>query len=132
MNRKTNRNFFRALVALTMLCLLALVAAPATSLARSELDFTLVNDTGYEINKVFMCPVGSGQWGNDILGKGHRIADGDSQAVVFPRRDNHTGNWDLRIMWNNGSTRSWTNIDLKEIRVLTLHYKNERAWVTTK
>ncbi len=100
--------------------------------AESKLDFTLVNSTGYEINKVFIAPNKSDEWGDDILGKGVRLADGESTEITFRRASENVGTWDLKVLFNDGEYRYWRNFDLSTISEITIHYKDDHATATWK
>ena len=132
MKKTTSQSSLRALFALMALLLAALVFTPPRAAAESQLDFTLVNDTGYEINKVFLSPNQSDDWGNDVLGKGVRLPDGESTDITFRRRAEHVGSWDLKILFNDGEYRFWRNFDLTSISEITIHYKHDHATATWK
>ena len=118
--------------ALAAFCFLVLAVFPASVHAESKLDFKLVNDTGYEINSVFIAPNKSDEWGDDILGKGVRLADGESTDITFRRRSEHEGTWDLKVLFNDGEYRYWRNFDLTTISEITIHYKKDHATATWK
>ena len=126
----------KKLTPLLVLCavlFLALAGWPTRVHAESNLDFTLVNDTGYEINQVFLSPHRSDDWGNDVLGKGVRLPDGESTGITFRRRHaEHADNWDLKILFNDGEHRFWRNFDLRTISEITIHYKDDHATATWK
>src|SRR6185436_11050352 len=61
----------------------AQAASPATSTAAStaaDQDFTLVNDTGVVIDKLYVSPHDSDDWEEDILGK-DTLASGESLDI---------------------------------------------------
>ena len=60
-----NRKTFAAFAAVA---LMVMGLAPSVIRADSALDFTLVNDTGYTIDKVFVSPTKLEQWGEDVMG----------------------------------------------------------------
>ena len=130
--KKSPYSLATVLRALVALLLLALALTPRVASAESQLDFSLVNDTGYEINKVFLSPTKSDDWGDDVLGKGVRLPDGESTDITFHRRAVHAGNWDLKILFNDGEYRYWRNFDLTTISEITIHYKNDHATATWK
>jgi hypothetical protein len=117
---------------LATFCFVALTALPVSVQAESKLDFKLINDTGYEINSVFIAPNKSDDWGDDILGKGVRLADGESTDITFHRRSEHEGTWDLKVLFNDGEYRFWRNFDLSTISEITIHYKKDHATATWK
>ncbi len=52
--------------------------------AEARQNFTLVNKTGYDIEKVFVSPSKSDDWEEDVLGK-DTLDDGDSWEIKFHR-----------------------------------------------
>jgi hypothetical protein len=122
----------RCFLALLALALASMTLLPAAVRAESSLDFKLVNDTGYEINKVFIAPSQSDDWGDDVLGKGVRLGDGQSAQITFHPRAESVEHWDLQILFNDGEYRYWRNLDLSKISEVTIHYKDNHATATWK
>jgi hypothetical protein len=59
------------------------------SLNRSAPDFTLAtlaveNDTGHELQYLFLSPADSETWGADLLDEESTLADGDSHSILIP------------------------------------------------
>jgi hypothetical protein len=88
-------------------------------------DFTLVNRTGVEIDKVFISPHDADDWEEDILGQ-DTLPDGQTVDVKFDR-DETSAKWDLRIEDKQGNAIEWENLDLLKISKLTLHYKDGKG-----
>lgn len=83
-------------------------------------DFTLVNQTGVEIDKVFISPHDKDDWEEDVLGK-DTLPTGQSVDIKF-HRDETAAEWDLRIEDKEGNHIEWENLNLLKIAKLTLHY----------
>jgi hypothetical protein len=98
--------------------------APAADTAGAQ-DFTLVNATGVEIDKVFIAPHSSDDWEEDILGQ-DTLPDGQKVDIKFHRTEK-AALWDLRVEDNKGNSIEWENLNLLEISKLTLHYKDGKA-----
>ena len=97
---------------------------PADAAAAAQ-DFTLVNATGVEIDKVFISPHSSDNWEEDILGQ-DTLADGDKVDIKFHRAE-QAKLWDLRVEDKQGHAIEWENLNLLEISKLTLNYKDGKA-----
>jgi hypothetical protein len=97
-------------------------AAPATTGAQ---DFTLVNETGVEIEKVFISPHNSDDWEEDILGQ-DTLPNGERVDIKFNRNEK-AALWDLRVEDNKENSIEWENLNLLEISKLTLTYKDGKA-----
>jgi hypothetical protein len=93
-------------------------------------DFTLVNSTGVEINKLFISPHDKDDWEEDILGR-DTLPSGQSVDIKFDR-DEKAAMWDLRVEDSQGNSIVWENLNLLEISKITLHYENGRARAVTE
>jgi len=102
-------------------------AAPATAPASTAgaQDFTLVNETGVEIDKVFIAPHSSNDWEEDILGQ-DTLPNGDKVDIKFHRSEK-AAMWDLRIEDKQGHSLEWESLNLLAISKLTLNYKDGKA-----
>lgn len=88
-------------------------------------DFTLVNKTGVEIDKLFISPHDSNDWQEDILGQ-DTLPDGQSVDIKFHRNEK-SAMWDLRIEDSKGNSIEWENLNLLEINKVTLFYKDGKG-----
>ena len=93
-------------------------------------DFTLVNETGVEIHKVYISPHDSNDWEEDILGR-DTLPSGESVDIKFHRNEK-AGMWDLRVEDSKGNAIEWENLNLLEISKVTLHYKDGKATAVTE
>ena len=100
------------------------------ALAQGKQDFTLHNDTGVEIHKLFISPHSAKDWEEDILGR-DTLADGESLKINFSRSEK-AKLWDLRIEDKEGTGIVWESLNLLEISEVTLHYKDGKAWADLK
>lgn len=91
-------------------------------------DFTLVNETGVEIDKVFISPHDADDWEEDILGK-DTLPSGQTVEVKFNREET-AGEWDLRVEDKQGNSIEWTSLNLLKINKLTLRYNKETSKAT--
>ena len=88
-----------------------------------ELDFTLVNKTGYDIKEVSVGPAGDAEWTKDdeVL-KGGTFKDGASLDIKFHPKAK-AENWDIKIEWTDGSPSvEWLKMNLTKIEKVTLKY----------
>lgn len=98
---------------------------PATAAFAGDQDFTLLNKTGYEIEKVYVSAVNAKTWEEDILGK-DTLEDGDSVNISFKRSESAC-RWDMMVVYTDGDKATWTNLNLCRIGKVTLYWdrKNE-------
>ena len=88
-------------------------------------DFTLVNETGVEIDKVFISPHDKNDWEEDILGQ-DTLPTGQKVDIKFHRAEK-APIWDLRIEDKQGNGIEWENLNLLEIAKVTLYYKDGKG-----
>ncbi|HQS10012.1 MAG: argininosuccinate lyase [Rhizobiales bacterium 24-66-13] len=99
-----------------------MIAAPVH--AAGKQDFVLVNKTGYDISHVYVSPVKSDDWEEDVLGK-DVLEDGDTWTIKFNRSTNAC-KWDLKVVYDDDdSTAVWKNIDLCSVSKITIRYNRK-------
>ncbi|HEV2914196.1 MAG TPA: hypothetical protein VGX92_13020 [Pyrinomonadaceae bacterium] len=96
-----------------------------SSTAGAAQDFTLVNATGVEIDKLYISPHGVDDWEEDILGR-DTLPSGESVDIKFNRSEK-APLWDLRVEDSKGNAIEWENLNLLEISKVTLHYENGKG-----
>ena len=98
----------------------AVIALPAVG-QEAKQDFTLSNKTGYELNKVFVSPSKSEEWGDDVLGQ-DTLDDTASVHIKFNRAAK-TCRWDLKVNYTvDDSNAVWHDIDLCTVSKITIRY----------
>lgn len=105
---------FRFLSALALLAPAAAIAAPST--------LALVNATGSDIGAMEARKTGSAQW----TAVAYSARSGTSGAATFDIEDCA---WDLRVTLAGGRTLTYANVNLCEVRLVTLRQKDGVAWV---
>jgi len=106
----------KLLMLATAVLAIASVAAPAFA---GDRDFTLVNKTGYQINKVFVGPHSAASWGNDLMGSGVFVDDGSLDVSFTGGGSCH---WDLRVDYDDGTAATWSDINLCETNKISLYW----------
>ena len=97
----------------------AMLIIAMTSIAfAGQQDFKLINSTGYDIHIVNVSPSSSNDWQNDILGS-QILGNGQYCNVQFA--PNGQQYWDLQATFDDGSSLSWSNIDLLSVATVTLN-----------
>jgi hypothetical protein len=86
----------------------------------ADQDFTLANKTGYQIDEVYVGPVSSESWGNDIMGRGS-LMDGASVDITFKAPGSEC-QWDMKVKYNDGDTAEWKNLNLCSISKISLFW----------
>lgn len=117
-------------IAIRLLAVVGMALLAAAAAVAGEQDFTVVNQTGVEIHKLFVAPHSSDDWGDDILGK-DTLPDGETLDIEFGRHEK-AAHWDLKIEDSEGHSVEWESLNLLEISKVTLHYKDGKAWADTE
>lgn len=103
-------------------------AAGVTTSYAGDQDFVLVNNTGVDINNLYVSPANSDKWGDDILGE-DALPDGQSATVTFSHEADECV-WDFMVKDEQGTGIQWTDIDLCKYSKITLHIEDGKAIAT--
>lgn len=115
----------KTLVRTSILSVLFLFFGLATQAADVDLDFKLVNKTGYDIKNIFISPSKTDEWGENVLQGG--LKDGQTASITFNPKATAT-KWDLKIVWDDSDDApvEWHDCKLSEISKITLRYNKEK------
>jgi hypothetical protein len=89
----------------------------------AELDFTIVNKTGYDIKALYIGATGTGDWTKDdeVL-HGKTFKNGAALKIEFHPKAK-AAKWDIMVAWADGSgNEEWEGLNLTQIEKLTLVY----------
>ncbi len=81
-------------------------------------DFTIVNKTGLEIDKLYISPAFEDNWGKDILSV-DTLSVGDECDLLVSRNENAEV-WDLMVVAHNGTSIKWPGLRLNDFTKITL------------
>ena len=110
-------------VALLTLVLLVVGLCSSANAKELNLDFKLVNKTGYTISKIFIGPSTSEDWGSNIMES--PLADGETLDVSFDPKAN-AEKWDIKVIYEDKDEATWIGCKLTEISKITLHYDADK------
>ncbi|MBF0530358.1 MAG: hypothetical protein HQK55_14015 [Deltaproteobacteria bacterium] len=82
-------------------------------------DFTVVNATGKTIDRLFVAHASENDWGDDILGR-DTMSHGEYWDITFTGYSSSHCSFDLRVEMTDGSITEWDNLNLCNIRKITL------------
>jgi hypothetical protein len=118
-----------------LLVIAVVLGSTLVSRAESQLDFTLVNKTGYDIKEIYIAPSSQEEWTDaDKVTLPGILKDEAAVDIVFHPKAT-ADKWDLRIVWvDGGDAVEWHNFDLTEISKITLFYdeKTEKTTAETE
>lgn len=101
----------------------ASTAAAVHTTQNEQLDFTLVNSTGYSIKLLYIGPSNNPEWTDDMeFLKGKEFKTGTQMGVKFSPKTK-SKKWDIMVKWTDGSkSAEWLGLDLTTIEKLTILY----------
>lgn len=111
------------------ICLFSSLGVGNTA-AQGKQDFTLINKTGKVLEEVYVGPTASEEWGDDVMGQDTVPEDASVHITFSPKAK--ADHWDLKIVFEDGSSSVWTNFDLTTIDEITVSYKDGKPWATWK
>ena len=90
-------------------------------------DFTVTNKTGYPIKHLYVAENHSNSWQEDVLGR-DVLNDGEYFELAFGKAE-QTCKWDMKVVYDDGESAVWENLDLCKISKVTLKW-NKNTGVT--
>ncbi len=101
----------------------------------TNLDFDLVNRTGYDISDVYVAPSKQREWGDGLL-EGEILKNGETVEITFDGNEK-VRKWDIYVTWEGYDSSEdiyWTEFDLSVISEITLFYdaKTGKSWAKSK
>jgi len=96
-----------------------MVLLSSTVVFAGDRDFVLDNHTGYEIIEVYVSSSGSDDWGNDVLGS-NTLRNNYHVPITF-RNNRGSTYFDIMVVFDGGSNKSWSHFNLREIGTITLN-----------
>ena len=112
---------FRPVLALTFALVLGLLTRAQ---AESDLNFKLLNATGYDIKEIYISPSGQKDWGPNVLKE--VLKDGQLLELTFSAKTT-SEKWDLKAVYIDGKTATWDAVKLTGIEKITLHWNKEEG-----
>lgn len=118
-----------------LLPMLALLCAPllATTAAHADnLDFSLVNKTGYVISEVYVSSASTNDWEEDVMGTD---VLGNSESVDIEFEKGSKGcKWDMKVVYDDGEEAVWENLNLCSTSKVSLRYDRKKGstWAELK
>lgn len=86
----------------------------------ADQDFTILNKTGYAFKHIYVSESNSGSWDEDVLGR-DVLNDGEEFELSFAKSEK-TCHWDMKAIYDDGTSVVWSNLNLCKITKLTLRW----------
>jgi hypothetical protein len=110
------------------LLLALLLGSVLPAKAQLDLDFTLVNKTGYDIKEVYVGPTTSEDWGDNLLKD--VLKDGEGLELKFHEKAT-AEKWDIKVVYTDGETAWWKGYKLTEIHKINLFWSKDKGSTAT-
>ncbi|MBK3733518.1 hypothetical protein FBZ82_11560 [Azospirillum brasilense] len=91
-------------------------------------DFTILNKTGYALKHIYVSESDNQKWDEDVLGR-DVLDDGEEFELSFDTAEK-TCKWDMKVIYDDGESAVWQNLNLCKIAKLTLRW-NKNTGVTS-
>lgn len=91
-------------------------------------DFTVVNRTGYPIDRIYVSQSSERQWGADAM-RLAKLDNGAQASLSLPTCEGRC-QWDLRVEYHDGERATWSGLDLGALSRIALVW-NTRTRRTT-
>jgi hypothetical protein len=109
-----------------LLALLLGLVLPAR--AELDLDFTLVNKTGYDIKEIYVGPTSVDEWGDNVLKA--VLKDGQALELKFSEKAS-AEKWDIKVVYTDGETAWWKGYKLTDISKINLFWSADKKSTAT-
>lgn len=96
-----------------------------SAFAEGKQDFTLHNETGVTINKLFISTHDKDEWEEDVLGV-DQLAAGAETTITFDAAE-EANKWDMKVEDTEGNSLEWHDLKLSEITDITLHWDADKG-----
>ncbi len=112
--RKITRAFLTAVLPVVLLvCVLPQQANP-----QSRANFWFLNNTGKQLNNLYVSPHSQNSWGQDVLGRS-ALPGGMGTLIVFPPAWRGVCHEDFKLVFSDGSSETYTQgIDVCQLHAL--------------
>ncbi len=98
--------------------------------AQASQDFTLINRTGYPIDRVYVSQTSDHQWGSDAMAT-LSLNDGERASINLPNHSRQC-QYDLRVEYHDGLKATWSGLNLCDISKVSLYWNNKTRTTTAQ
>ncbi len=116
----------KKLVLLPTILIALLVSLISSQGAELNLDFTIVNKTGYDIKEIYVDEASNNNWTDNIMKGQGNLKNGETFKVEFSPEEN-SAKWDIKAVYADGETAIWTGLKLTDITNVTLFWSKDKG-----
>lgn len=115
MRRWMSGKLFGALLALTVV-----VSTTATAFADPR-DFSLINNTGNDIDEVYVTQSNLDDWGDNLIPDGKVLPSGNQVPIVFQKFTDGNCYYDIKVITTGGAEGELNQVNLCETNTVTFN-----------
>ncbi len=103
-----------------LICILSLISILYSSenALASPQEFIIINNTGHNICALYIAPSNTNDWQDNLLEQ--TILGIADQATLPFHRNEPASFWDVRVVYENGSSYNWSRCPLRKQLFITL------------
>ena len=101
---------------------------PTRSQAVDQRNFWFLNNTGRQVDSIYISPHESFIWGGDVLGEA-ALPDGIGTTIAFNPRIRTSCYYDFKLVFHNGGSQVYTQgRDLCAVHAVQFNYNTSEAF----
>jgi hypothetical protein len=77
--------------------------------SRGNADFWFLNETGMQVDRIYVSAHTQSDWGDDVLGEDAILPNGVGVLITFPNRYHASCSLDFKIVFHDNSTQTYPN-----------------------
>lgn len=76
---------------------------------RGNADFWFLNETGMQVDRIYVSPHTQSDWGEDVLGSDAVLPHGVGVLITFPNHYHAQCSLDFKLVFHDNSTQTYPN-----------------------
>ena len=115
-------------VRMALAATLLLGTIPTRSQAADQRNFWFLNNTGSQVDRIYVSPHESGIWGSDVLGEA-ALPDGIGTVISFNSQIRSSCYYDFKLIFHNGSSQVYAQgRNLCVVHAVQFNYSTSEAF----
>lgn len=112
------RTFMKLLVTAILPVVLLVCVLPQQAIPQSRANFWFLNNTGKDLNNLYVSPHSQNSWGTDVLGRA-TLPDGMGTLIVFPPAWRGVCHEDFKLVFKDGTSQTYQQgLDVCQLHAL--------------
>jgi hypothetical protein len=112
------RTFTKMLLTAVLPAVLLVCALPQQAMPQSRANFWFLNNTGKQLNNLYVSPHSQNSWGADVLGRA-ALPSEMGTLIIFPPAWRGVCHEDFKLVFSDGSSETYSQgIDVCQLHAL--------------